>query len=184
MIKRLLSNVWTALQPETYEKPVTEPVAPIEHLYQDLSASRLKDLAADAQIELSEISEGVFQTVYEDVVLRLSTDPERVWLLVKAEFPVTQPGVNPEVPANALSDEENDKVLHLLIDATNEWNARWFLPTAYVDKVDAQWMIRLDCTFFVAEGATPSQFKTLLHNAAQGVRTAIRELPKLIPPGF
>lgn len=191
MIKSLFSRAlskWgkafsvSKLESEVPYRPADKSA--VDLLFKPVNEVALVRLAAAAGFELKQVSEDSFRTVLDDVVLRLSLHEQNTWLVVRAEFPVMQPQVAAGVPANQLSEDENDKVLHLLIDATNEWNANWFLPTACVDKVGSQWMIRLDATFFISEGVSVTQFKIILERAAARVRTAIKEIPGLVPPGF
>ncbi|MDO5060611.1 MAG: YbjN domain-containing protein [Actinomycetaceae bacterium] len=158
--------------------------APAEQLFKPVLFSELTELLAVAGLEVTEVSEGVLQTIVADVVLRMQLPNEHHWLLVKAEFPVLPPGVDLGGAESALDDEQTDKILHLLIDATNEWNSRWFMPTAYVDREADQWLIRLDCMFFIGSGLTASQLKRMVLNAAEYMQKAMRELPSLVAPSF
>lgn len=164
------------------DEAVHEPTS--EQFFPQVLLPQLHELLAASGFAASEVSEGVLQTVIDDVVLRFQLPNEHHWLLVKAEFPVLQPGIDLVDAVAALDDEQTDKILHLLIDATNEWNSRWFMPTAYVDREADQWLIRLDCMFYIGTGLTPAQFKRRLLDAAAHMRKAMRELPSLVAPSF
>lgn len=162
----------------------TTVAAPAEQFFKPVLFSELTHLLAASGIEITEISEGVLQTIIDDVVLRMQLPNGHHWLLVKAEFPVFPPGVDLGNTKAVLDDEQTDKILHLLIDATNEWNSRWFMPTAYVDRVSDQWLIRLDCMFYIGSGLTASQIKRMVLTAAEHMQKAMRELPSLVAPSF
>ncbi|MDO5719143.1 MAG: YbjN domain-containing protein [Actinomycetaceae bacterium] len=143
----------------------------------------LLKFAERADLTITAQHEPYIHAIVDDLALAISVSQDNTWLLVKSEFPVPPPGLhNLEHIDTDPSTEEIDRQLHVLIDATNEWNSATMYPTAYVDRTGHQWVIRLDTTFFIAGGLTLSQFQSHIDTARFYTRGAITQLPTLIPP--
>lgn len=154
-----------------------------EQLHLPFTFNDLVSFADRADMTITANHDPYIHAIVDDLAVAITVSQDNTWLLVKSEFPVPPPGLhNMEHIDTDPSSEEIDRQLHLLIDATNEWNSATMYPTAYVDRTGHQWVIRLDTTFFIAGGLTLSQFQSHIDTARFYTRGAISQLPTLIPP--
>ncbi|MDT3767526.1 YbjN domain-containing protein [Gleimia hominis] len=150
-------------------------------LFYPLDMNRLGQLLELCQIQIVAQQETAFDVVVDDMALNVGVSSDHVWMLIKSSFPVPSPGASfGGQPDDTLEDVE--KALHLLTDATNEWNARCHYPNAYLARVGKQWVIRLDCAFYAEAGLTIEQFQLAFNTARSCIKQAMEELPELIPP--
>lgn len=154
-----------------------------EQLHSPFTFNDLVSFADRVDMAITANHDPYIHVIVDDLAMAITVSKDNTWLLVKSEFPVPPPGLhNLEHIDTHPSTEEIDRQLHLLIDATNEWNSATMYPTAYVDRTGHQWVIRLDTTFFIAGGLTFSQFQSHIDTARFYTRGAISQLPTLIPP--
>lgn len=168
----------------TEDQRVSEPAPSPERIFSPFTFDDLIVLCELADITITARHDTFIHAIIDDLAVAITVSDDHVWMLFKAEFPVPPPGqVEISEAPHDPSVEEIDQQLHRLIDATNEWNSGTLYPTAYVDRKDDQWLIRLDTAFFIATGLTISQFKNCVEIARTYTQGAIRQLPDLIPPG-
>ncbi|MDO5728885.1 MAG: YbjN domain-containing protein [Actinomycetaceae bacterium] len=174
----------TGHTPSGQDTPVDRTAPTSEQLFSPFTLNDLISLCELLEITITAEHETFIHAILDDLAVAITVSEDHTWLLFKAEFPVPPPGHSTvsEEPHEP-SVEEIDRQLHLLIDATNEWNSGTLYPTAYVDRKDDQWLIRLDTAFFIAAGLTISQFENCVEIARNYTQGAIRQLPALIPPG-
>lgn len=161
-------KVPTGAEFSDFHRPLTLPV--------------IEDLCRESPFPVIGSSLSHVTVLINDLDLEISLSDGAMWLLIKTSVEIpNQVTPFPELDGE-LTDRQIDEQLHLLIDATNAWNQQHFLPTAYVDRVEDRWVVRLDSAFFAGAGMTTAQFASALARAATFSKQAAEEIPALIPP--
>lgn len=156
--------------------------AEFSDFHRPLTLAVIEDLCRESPFPVVGSSFSRINVLINDLDLEISLSEGAVWLLIKTSVAIPNDVTPFPEHDEELNPRQIDEQLHLLIDATNAWNRDHFQPTAYVDRVEDAWVIRLDNAFFVGAGITTAQFASALARAATFSKQAAEKIPGLIPP--
>ncbi|MDO5048945.1 MAG: YbjN domain-containing protein [Actinomycetaceae bacterium] len=117
-----------------------------------------------------------------ELPLTISLSEGGLWLLIRTAIELPEQETPFPQRDEELNPKQLDDQLHLLIDATNAWNREHFQPTAYVDRAEDNWVLRLDCAYFAGAGLSTDQFAIALARSVAYCEQASEQIPALIPP--